>query len=101
MNTKDNIPPALEKGLGSPGRLRILRLLLSAPEHRFTRYEIGKVVALKSTHIRNNLKTLLDLGWVIELKLQPKRYAINLENTVIQELRTFFQKVRYLRICRK
>jgi Fic family protein len=96
MSADDELPHALERGLGSPGRLRILRLLLSAPEHRFTRYEIGKVVALKPTHIRNNLKTLLDLGWVVELKVRPRRYAINLESAVVQELRAFFRKVRYL-----
>jgi len=101
MSADDEVPHALEKGLGSPGRLRILRLLLSDPEHRFTRYEIGKVVALKPTHIRNNLKTLLDLGWVVELKVQPRRYAINLESPIVQELRTFFWKMRYLRPARR
>jgi hypothetical protein len=85
----------IEKGLGSPGKLKILRLLLSHPDHLFTRYEIGKKVPLRPVDIRNDVKLLVDLGWIKELMIHPRKYSINLDDPIIQELRHFFRTIKY------
>lgn len=97
MRTEDgkDISYCIEKGLGSPGKLKILRLLLSTPDHLFTRYEIGKKVPLRPVDIRNDVKILVELGWIKELMIHPRKYSINLGNPIIKELRQFFRNIKY------
>jgi len=87
----------VEKALASPGKLRILRLLMRTPSHAFTRYEIGKKTPLNSTDIKNSLKTLVEIGWVREVTTQHlQKYSINLENEVVGRLYDFFKGIRYV-----
>jgi DNA-binding IclR family transcriptional regulator len=87
----------IEKALASLGRLRILRVLMKAPEHAFTRYEIGKKTPLNPTDIRNGMKALVEIGWVKELTTQHlQKYSINMENEVVSQLYDFFKRVRYI-----
>jgi Fe2+ or Zn2+ uptake regulation protein len=95
IGAEKDIQERVEKGLGSPGKLKILKLLLRNPDHLFTRYEIGKKIPLRPVDVRNDLKILVDLGWVKELAIQPRKYSINLEDKVVKELRTFFRNIRY------
>lgn len=95
IDAEKDIQERVEKGLGSPGKLKILKLLLRNPDHLFTRYEIGKKVPLRPVDVRNDLKVLVDLGWVKELAIQPRKYSINLEDELVKELRTFFRNIRY------
>ena len=97
MQTKDEkeISYRIEKGLGSPGKLKILKLLLSRPDHLFTRYEIGKKVPLRPVDIRNDVKLLVELGRVNELPIYPRKYRINLDDPIINELKQFFRNVKY------
>ena len=94
---KKDISELVERGLGSPGKLKILKLLLGNPTHLFTRYEIGKKIPLRPVDIRTNLNILVDLGWVKKLTIQPRKYSINLEDAVVTELRKFFKSIRYCR----
>lgn len=96
MENRD-ITEMIEKGLGSPGKLKILKLLLDNQDQMFTRYQIGKKVPLRPTHIRSDLKALVDVGLVKELRVEPRRYSINLEDNVVKELRKFFRAVKYCR----
>jgi len=87
----------IEKALASSGKLRILRLMMKAPDHAFTRYEIGKKTPLNSVEIRNSVKILVEIGWVKELTTQHlQKYSINLENEVVCQLYDFFRRVRYV-----
>jgi hypothetical protein len=88
----------LERGLGSVGKLKILRVLITDPRHAFTRYEIGKKVPNDPVSIRNDLNALIQVDWVKRYKIQHlDKYAVNMNNDVIKHLTTFFQSVKYIR----
>ena len=86
----------IELGLGTEGKLRILRILLRSPEEAFTKYQLEKLTRLKPVDVRKALKVLVEIGWIQELPYNPKKYKINLENKVVQELGEFFEKINYL-----
>ena len=98
MEVDDRVDLAIEKGLGSVGKLKVLRLLLGHPVHAFTRYELGKTISNDPVSIKNDLETLVQLGWVTEFKVRHlSKYSVNLENAVVRRLRSFLQEVRYLK----
>jgi len=92
------LPPELENGLGSLGKLRILWLLCQQPSEAFTRYQLGKVLPLSAGDLRNDLGALVKLGWVKELRYQPAKYRINLENDHMRFLNEFFKRVQGLKL---
>jgi hypothetical protein len=93
---RNNTPEDIEQGVGSVGKLKILRLLLTNPSHAFTRYEIGKKVPNDPVSIRNDLAILTRLNWVTHYKIQHlDKYAINVEHETVRALSEFFRAVRY------
>ncbi len=95
MERDRTIDQIVEAGLGSVGKLKILRLLLEQPHHAFTRYEIGKTVANDPASIRSDLQTLVQIQWVSEFKVRHlSKYAINLDDDVVKHLATFFRELR-------
>lgn len=84
-----------ELGLGSVGKIRILRTMLNKPNQVFTKYGLEKATGLKPVDVRNNLKTLITIGWVKEYHYEPKTYQINIENNIVQRLSEFFRGIRY------
>ena len=93
----DKTEEDIEKALASLGKLRILRILMKTPDHAFTRYEIGKKTPLNQTDIKNNVKTLVEVGWVKELTTQHlQKYSINLDNEVVSQLYDCFKKIKYV-----
>lgn len=97
MERDKNVNRAVEKGLGSVGKLKILRLLLERPNHAFTRYEIGKNVSNDPTSIRNDLQALVQIKWVTEFKVQHlSKYSINLNNEIVKRLAHFFRELRHI-----
>lgn len=97
MERDKNVDRAVEKGLGSVGKLKILRLLLERPNHAFTRYEIGKNVSNDPTSIRNDLQVLVQIKWVTEFKVQHlSKYSINLNNEIVKRLAHFFRELRHI-----
>jgi hypothetical protein len=97
MERDKNVDRAVEKGLGSVGKLKILRLLLERPNHAFTRYEIGKNVSNDPTSIRNDLQALVQIKWVTEFKVQHlSKYSINLNNDIVKRLAHFFRELRHI-----
>ena len=97
MERDKNVDRAVEKGLGSVGKLKILRLLLERPNHAFTRYEIGKNVSNDPTSIRRDLQALVQIKWVTEFKVQHlSKYSINLNNEIVKRLAHFFRELRHI-----
>ena len=97
LRSRNKVPEEIEQGMGSIGKLKILRLLLSDPSHAFTRYEIGKRIANDPVSIRNDLATLTRLNWIKHYKIQHlDKYSINLDHETIKALSDFFYTVRYL-----
>jgi len=91
-----NIWEEMEQGLGSVGKLRMLRVMLQKPNEAFTKYGLEKATKLKPVDVRTNLKTLVKLGWVKEYPYQPRTYKINLENEVVKHISQFFHEIKNL-----
>lgn len=88
----------VEKGLGSIGKLKILRLLIKKPNQAFTRYELGKKISNDPISIRNDLKALVQINWITELKIQHlNKYAINFNNDIVKRLADFLREIKYIR----
>jgi transcription initiation factor IIE alpha subunit len=88
-----NIWDEVETGLGSPGRIRILRIMLKKSGECFTKYALEKATGLKPIDVRKNLSILIKLGWIKENPCDPKTYEINMENEIIKALADFFKKL--------
>ena len=97
MTAKPNgIREAVETGLGSSGRLKILRVLASKESASHTKYSLEKLTGLKSVDVRKHLKVLVEAGWVKEHAYNPQTYTLNADNPAIRALREFFEKTGYL-----
>ena len=92
----DNVIAVVEKGLGNPVKLRILRVLASEPGSAFTKYELEKRTYAKPVSLRKNLRELVSIGWVEELPYLPRKYRLNLQNEVLRHLLDFFKAVKYI-----
>jgi hypothetical protein len=87
----------IERAITSPGKLKILRLLMRTPDHAFTRYEIRKKILLSPEDIKKDLATLVDVGWVREHEVQHlQKYTINLGNPLVKQLLDFFKNIKYV-----
>jgi len=86
----------MEEGLGSVGKLRILRVLAKNMDKRYTKYALEKQTGLKRINLRNNLRDLKSIGWVIEYDHEPKKYKLNKDNRTLNSLLDFFRKARYI-----
>ena len=87
----------IEKALTSPGKLKILRLLMMSPNHTFTRYEIRKKLPLSPTDIKSDLNTLIQLDWIKEHKIQHlQKYSINIDKPIVKQFLEFFKTIRYI-----
>jgi len=88
--TKDII----ETGLGSIGKIKILKAL--AEEGKLaTIYVLHKKTHLKREDIKNNLDDLIKIGWVKQAKYANVVYGINREDKYIGRLLEFFSDVGY------
>lgn len=86
----------IEEGLGSVGRLRILRILASGEAASHTRYGLERATGLKPVDVRKHLKVLIETGWVKEHDFNPPVYTLNPDNPKIKILVEFFEKIGYL-----
>ena len=89
-----DIEKTIEAGLGSSGRLKLMRYLSRNPEG-MTKYAIEQS-GLRYGDVTANLRVLVEIGWVEELPTQPRKYRINLDNGIVNALIEFFQKSGYL-----
>lgn len=91
MNAKDTI----EKGLGSLGKIKLVRAL-AEEDKMMTIYSLHKKTHLKREDIKRNLGDLVEIDWVIEEKLANVLYRLNRQNENVQHLLTFFKNVEYI-----
>ena len=91
MNAKDTI----EKGLGSLGKIKLVKAL-AEEDRMMTIYSLHKKTHLKRDDIKRNLKDLVEIEWVIEEKLANVLYKLNRQNENVQHLLTFFKNVEYI-----
>ncbi|MGZ5484856.1 MAG: hypothetical protein ACXWFB_02955 [Nitrososphaeraceae archaeon] len=95
MNDTYNVKDIVEEGLGSIGKIKILRAL--AEEKRLlTVYGLHKKTHLKREDIKRNLAELIKIEWVIEQKISNSLYSINRENKYMQRLVLFFYEIGYI-----
>lgn len=91
MNAKDTI----EKGLGSLGKIKLVKAL-AEEDRMMTIYSLHKKTHLKREDIKRNLGDLVEIDWVIEEKLANVLYRLNRQNENVQHLLTFFKNVEYI-----
>lgn len=85
----------IETGLGSIGKIRIIKAL--AEENKLaTVYVLHKKTHLKREDIKNNLDDLVRIGWVTQSKYANVMYGINHENSYVSRLIEFFNDVGYI-----
>ena len=96
MSERANIRRLVEEGLGSAGRLRILRILASGEAPTYTRYGLEKLTGLSPVYVRKHLKVLVETGWVKELNYASPVYALNLDDLKVNLLVEYFRKIGYL-----
>lgn len=84
----------IELGLGSVGRLRILRKMVEKPDEYFTKYSLERATGLKPIDVRRDLEVLLSLNWIKEYGYDPKRYRINVENEAVKIIAEFLRKFK-------
>ena len=83
----------VEVGLGSPGRIRILRIMIKRPRECFTKYALEKLTGLKPIDVRRDLRVLVDLGWVRENPYNPRTYEVNMDNDIVKAIADFFRRL--------
>ena len=95
MNEIHDIKDIVEQGLGSLGKIKILRAL-SEEKKLVTIYALHKKTHLKREDIKRNLVELVKIEWVIEQKVGNSVYSINRDNNYVQKLVLFFYDIGYI-----
>jgi len=96
LKKKRDVWAEVETGLGSSGRIKILRYLIQHSSRQYTKYSLRRPTGLKTEEISRQIQTLVELGWVKEFPIEPKTYGINMEDDVVKIISDFFQKLKLL-----
>ncbi|HEX2487676.1 MAG TPA: hypothetical protein VHJ57_03740 [Nitrososphaeraceae archaeon] len=95
MNDAFQVKDIVEVGLGSIGKIKILRAL-AEEKKLLTVYRLHKKTHLKREDIKRNVAELVKIEWVIEQKISNSLYSINRENKYVQRLVLFFYEIGYI-----
>jgi Fic family protein len=95
MSETCSIKDIVEQGLGSIGKIKILRAL-SEEKKLVTIYTLHKKTHLKREDIKRNLAELVKIEWVIEQKVGNTVYSLNRKNNFVQKLVLFFYDIGYI-----
>ena len=95
MNDAFHVKDIVEEGLGSIGKIKILRAL-AEEKKLLTVYRLHKKTHLKREDIKRNVAELVKIEWVIEQKISNSLYSINRENKYVQRLVLFFYEIGYI-----
>jgi hypothetical protein len=95
MNDAFQVKDIVEEGLGSIGKIKILRAL-AEEKKLLTVYRLHKKTHLKREDIKRNVAELVKIEWVIEQKISNSLYSINRENKYVQRLVLFFYEIGYI-----
>jgi len=95
---RNNIVKNIERGLGSKGKLRILRALAKEPQKPLSIYMLEKYTGIRSNFLKADIKTLMEIGWVKEYTESGriKKYSLNLRNETVLKIIEFFRSINYL-----
>ena len=96
-----NIWEELELGLGGGAMFRVILTLTLKPNDSFTKYALVKATGLRTPDITSQLKTLLELGWIMEdngTALTLTSYRTNLENKVVKIISDLVRNMKPLRM---
>ncbi len=96
MGSKPEIQRLVEDGLGSAGRLRILRFMASGETPTYTKYALEQITGLSPMYVRKHLKVLIETGWIKELNYGGLVYALNVDDPKVSLLVDYFRKIGYL-----
>jgi DNA-binding MarR family transcriptional regulator len=91
-----NATEIVETGLGSIGRIKILKALSEEPR-MLTIYALQKKTRLKREDIKKNLRDLKSIGWINESRLANAVYSLNRSNEYVTHLTTFFLNIGYVK----
>ncbi|RLI36975.1 hypothetical protein DRO55_02355 [Candidatus Bathyarchaeota archaeon] len=94
LERKRKVWAEVEAGLGSSGRIKILKYLIEHPNTQFTRYRLRRPTGLSTEEVSRNIQILVKLGWVKEFPHEPKTYQINLDNEIVRIISDFFKNLR-------
>jgi len=84
----------IETGLGSIGKVKILRAL-AGESKMCTIYVLHNKTHLKREDVKKNLDDLIRIGWVKQAKYANVVYGINRENKYVGQLLEFFNEIGY------
>lgn len=83
----------LEQGLGSKGKIRILRKMLEKPYMAFSKHTLARATGLKWENVKSDVKILTEIGWLKKNAYDPETYKVNLENEFVQNIAEFFKRL--------
>jgi len=89
-------PHAIEKGLVSVSRIKVLRALAKAGSEGLTKYAVEMDSGVSYYDVLKALKALVEIGWVERLPTEPVRYRLNLDDEAMIGLIEFFRKAGYI-----
>jgi hypothetical protein len=85
----------IEDAIGSLGKIKIIKTL--AEENKLaTVYLLHKKTHLKRDDIKNNLKDLVSIGWVLQNKYGNVMYSVNKENSHARMFIDYLKEVGYI-----
>ena len=96
INKKRNLRRELEEGFGGGSKFRILLHLALHPEETYTKYALVKATGVRTTSVGEQLKILVEMGWVKEYPFTPKTYQINMDHEIVKSFLEFLGKIRCL-----
>jgi hypothetical protein len=67
-------------------------MLLARTREDLSRYAVDKGAQASDQDAARALKTLVELGWVLELQGKPIKYRLNRDNAIVGHLAEFFAK---------
>ena len=94
MSKKRNLWRELEEGFGGGSKFRILLHLALHPNETHTKYGLVKATGVRTPSVGDQLKTLLEMGWIKEYPLTPKTYQINMDHEIVKCFLEFLEKIK-------
>jgi len=86
----------LMMGLDSGTRFRVTKTMILNSDKAFTKYALVKATGIKTRMVEDQLKNLLEIGWIKCFNITPKTYQINMQNKTIRVLHSLFSEIKLL-----
>jgi hypothetical protein len=88
----------LERGICSPGRLRIIGALANPESTLLSKYQLERRTGIRSSSLNSDIKVLMELGWVLQTGESERRrlYTLNRRNELLEKVINFLSSAGYL-----